>query len=88
MGKIVFVGLCHLRTSFGTYEQFIHVYLSTMFVSFKVGVGVGVGVKILFEMVPMQHLSSQRGRKMQIKTITFCSSSRLAQDGLLGRGRS
>ena len=25
MGKIVFVGLCHLRTFFATYEQFISV---------------------------------------------------------------
>ena len=35
MGKIVFVGLCHLRKKIGTYEQFISVFfLLTMLVSF------------------------------------------------------
>ena len=31
MGKIVFVGLCHLRTFFGTYEQFISVLWNGFF---------------------------------------------------------
>ena len=35
MGKIVFVGLCHLPTLFGTYGQFMERFLLlTMFVSF------------------------------------------------------
>ena len=39
MGKIVFVGVCHLRTSFDTYEQFISVFMErflllSMFISF------------------------------------------------------
>ena len=31
MGKIVFVGLCHLRTFVGTYEQFISVLWNDFF---------------------------------------------------------
>ena len=31
MGKIVFIGLCHLQTFFGTYEQFISVLWNDFF---------------------------------------------------------
>ena len=31
MGKVVFVGLCHLRTFVGTYEQFISVLWNNFF---------------------------------------------------------
>ena len=31
MRKIVFIGLCHLRTIFGTYEQFISVLWNDFF---------------------------------------------------------
>ena len=32
MGKKVFLGLCHLQTFFGTYEQFIRVLWSDVFI--------------------------------------------------------
>ena len=57
MGNIVVVGLCHLRTFFGTYEQFISVlwnefFVLTMFVSLY-----GTGPRVVYNTALIQQFT-------------------------------